>query len=127
MELALCFRPGRPAGHVLSRLGAARGRQAAGEAGYEGRCLYAVWAAWRAPADGCADAGPEGRRGAGPGARGVPQRIGLGGFAEYVCVPETALAPLPAGLTYEQAAALPQAGPSRCRASGTRDRSGPGR
>jgi NADPH:quinone reductase-like Zn-dependent oxidoreductase len=34
----------------------------------------------------------------------------MGGFAEYVCVPETALAPMPAGLTYEEAAALPQAG-----------------
>jgi NADPH:quinone reductase-like Zn-dependent oxidoreductase len=34
----------------------------------------------------------------------------MGGFAEYVCVPETALAPMPTGLTYEQAAALPQAG-----------------
>jgi NADPH:quinone reductase-like Zn-dependent oxidoreductase len=34
----------------------------------------------------------------------------MGGFAEYVCVPQTALAPMPAGLTYEQAAALPQAG-----------------
>jgi NADPH:quinone reductase-like Zn-dependent oxidoreductase len=34
----------------------------------------------------------------------------MGGFAEYVCVPETALAAMPAGLTYEQAAALPQAG-----------------
>jgi len=34
----------------------------------------------------------------------------MGGFAEYVCVPQTALAPLPAGLTYEEAAALPQAG-----------------
>jgi NADPH:quinone reductase-like Zn-dependent oxidoreductase len=34
----------------------------------------------------------------------------MGGFAEYVCVPQTALAPIPAGLTYEQAAALPQAG-----------------
>jgi NADPH:quinone reductase-like Zn-dependent oxidoreductase len=45
----------------------------------------------------------------------------MGGFAEYVCVPQTALAPIPAGLTYEQAAALPQAGPSRCRASGTGD------
>jgi NADPH:quinone reductase-like Zn-dependent oxidoreductase len=33
-----------------------------------------------------------------------------GGFAEYVCVPQAALAPIPAGLTYEQAAALPQAG-----------------
>ena len=34
----------------------------------------------------------------------------MGGFAEYVCVPQTALAPMSAGLTYEQAAALPQAG-----------------
>ena len=34
----------------------------------------------------------------------------MGGFAEYVCVPEAAVVPMPAGLTYEQAAALPQAG-----------------
>ena len=34
----------------------------------------------------------------------------MGGFAQYLCVPESALAPLPAGLSYEQAAALPQAG-----------------
>jgi NADPH:quinone reductase-like Zn-dependent oxidoreductase len=34
----------------------------------------------------------------------------MGGFAEYVCVPESALARIPAGMTYEQAAALPQAG-----------------
>jgi NADPH:quinone reductase-like Zn-dependent oxidoreductase len=34
----------------------------------------------------------------------------MGGFAEYVCVPESVLEPMPAGLTYEQAAALPQAG-----------------
>jgi NADPH:quinone reductase-like Zn-dependent oxidoreductase len=34
----------------------------------------------------------------------------MGGFAEFVCVPETALAPMPAGMTYEEAAALPQAG-----------------
>lgn len=34
----------------------------------------------------------------------------MGGFAEYVCVPETALEPLPTGMSYEQAAALPQAG-----------------
>jgi NADPH:quinone reductase-like Zn-dependent oxidoreductase len=34
----------------------------------------------------------------------------MGGFAEYVCVPERALAPMPAGMSYEQAAALPQAG-----------------
>ena len=34
----------------------------------------------------------------------------MGGFAEYACVPQSALAPMPAGLSYEQAAALPQAG-----------------
>jgi NADPH:quinone reductase-like Zn-dependent oxidoreductase len=34
----------------------------------------------------------------------------MGGFAEYVCVPQSALARLPAGMTSEQAAALPQAG-----------------
>ena len=34
----------------------------------------------------------------------------MGGFAEYVCVPESVLAPMPAGMTYEEAAALPQAG-----------------
>jgi len=33
----------------------------------------------------------------------------MGGFAEYVCVPERALAPMPTGMTYEVAAALPQA------------------
>lgn len=34
----------------------------------------------------------------------------MGGFAEYVCVPESALARMPSGMTYEEAAALPQAG-----------------
>jgi NADPH:quinone reductase-like Zn-dependent oxidoreductase len=34
----------------------------------------------------------------------------MGGFAEYVCVPESALARMPVGMTYEEAAALPQAG-----------------
>jgi NADPH:quinone reductase-like Zn-dependent oxidoreductase len=35
---------------------------------------------------------------------------GWGGFAEYVCAPEQALALKPARMTFEQAAALPQAG-----------------
>jgi NADPH:quinone reductase-like Zn-dependent oxidoreductase len=35
---------------------------------------------------------------------------GLGAFAEYVAVPETVLARMPVGLTFEQAAAIPQAG-----------------
>ena len=35
---------------------------------------------------------------------------GWGGFAEYVCAPEAALAPKPARMSFEQAAALPQAG-----------------
>ena len=34
----------------------------------------------------------------------------MGGFADYVCVPESALARIPAGMSYEEAAALPQAG-----------------
>jgi NADPH:quinone reductase-like Zn-dependent oxidoreductase len=35
---------------------------------------------------------------------------GFGAFAEYVCAPESALLPMPACMTFEQAAALPQAG-----------------
>ena len=35
---------------------------------------------------------------------------GWGGFAEYVCAPENALTPKPDDMSYEQAAALPQAG-----------------
>jgi NADPH:quinone reductase-like Zn-dependent oxidoreductase len=34
----------------------------------------------------------------------------MGGFAEYARVPESALSRIPAGMTYEEAAALPQAG-----------------
>src|SRR5215469_1527523 len=34
----------------------------------------------------------------------------MGGFAQYVCVPQGTLAPMPAGMTYTEAAALPQAG-----------------
>ena len=35
---------------------------------------------------------------------------GWGGLGEYVCVPERVLATMPSGLTFEQAAAVPQAG-----------------
>ncbi|MDH5511103.1 MAG: NAD(P)-dependent alcohol dehydrogenase [Nitrospinota bacterium] len=35
---------------------------------------------------------------------------GFGGFAEYVCANENLLAPKPAGMTFQQAAAIPQAG-----------------
>ena len=35
---------------------------------------------------------------------------GWGGFAEYVCTPENVLALKPQGMTFEQAAAIPQAG-----------------
>jgi NADPH:quinone reductase-like Zn-dependent oxidoreductase len=35
---------------------------------------------------------------------------GFGGFAEYVCAPQHALTPKPAGMPFEQAAAIPQAG-----------------
>ena len=58
-------------------------------------------------------------------ARGILSH--MGGFAEYVCVPETALAPMPAGMTYQEAAACPRRGPSRCRASKSRDGSSPGK
>jgi NADPH:quinone reductase-like Zn-dependent oxidoreductase len=34
----------------------------------------------------------------------------MGGFAEYVCVPQDALAPIPAGMGFAEAACLPQAG-----------------
>jgi len=34
----------------------------------------------------------------------------MGGFAEYACVRQSALSRMPAGLSYEEAAALPQAG-----------------
>lgn len=34
---------------------------------------------------------------------------GFGGFAEYVCVPETALALMPEGMTFTEAAAIPHA------------------
>jgi NADPH:quinone reductase-like Zn-dependent oxidoreductase len=37
-------------------------------------------------------------------------RSGLGAFAEYACAPETCLAHKPLGMTFEQAAAIPQAG-----------------
>jgi NADPH:quinone reductase-like Zn-dependent oxidoreductase len=37
-------------------------------------------------------------------------RCGFGAFAEYACAPETGLAHKPAGMTFEQAAAIPQAG-----------------
>jgi len=37
-------------------------------------------------------------------------RAGFGGFAEYVCAPERLLAPMSPRMTFEQAAALPQAG-----------------
>ena len=36
-------------------------------------------------------------------------RYGFGTFAEYVCVPENALAPKPASMTFEEAATYPQA------------------
>jgi NADPH:quinone reductase-like Zn-dependent oxidoreductase len=37
-------------------------------------------------------------------------RAGFGGFAEYVCASESALARMPERMTFEQAAAIPQAG-----------------
>lgn len=50
----------------------------------------------------------------------------MGGFAEYVCVPESVLAPMPAGMTHEQAAALPQAAAIALQGIRTRGRVQPG-
>ena len=44
----------------------------------------------------------------------------LGGFAEYVCARESALAPKPASMTFEEAAAIPQA--AVIALQGTRDK-----
>jgi NADPH:quinone reductase-like Zn-dependent oxidoreductase len=45
-----------------------------------------------------------------------------GGFAEYACARETALAGVPPGMTFEQASTLPQAGVIACRGFGNRER-----
>ena len=51
--------------------------------------------------------------------------VGFGGFAEYVCAPETALARKPECMTFEQAAAISRGGdaglsrPARKRAAET--------
>ena len=47
---------------------------------------------------------------AGDAVYGDVSGCGWGGLGEYVCVPERALAAMPAGLSFEQAAAVPQAG-----------------
>lgn len=49
-----------------------------------------------------------------------------GGFAEYACAPERALARKPPGLTFEQAAAIPQAGVIALRGIETEGRVQPG-
>ena len=51
----------------------------------------------------------------------------MGGFAQYVCVPQTTLAPMPARMIHEEAAALPQAGAIALQGIGTKDRSSAGR
>jgi NADPH:quinone reductase-like Zn-dependent oxidoreductase len=50
----------------------------------------------------------------------------MGGFAEYVCVPERVLEPVPAGMTHEEAAALPQAAAIALQGIRTRGRVRPG-
>ena len=50
-----------------------------------------------------------GRFSAGDALLGDISGCGMGGFAEYVAVPENVLTPKPAGITFEQAAALPVA------------------
>lgn len=47
---------------------------------------------------------------AGDAVYGDISNCGLGGFAEYVAVPQAALAPMPANLSFEEAAAVPLAG-----------------
>lgn len=49
-----------------------------------------------------------------------------GGFAEYVCMPEATLARKPAGITFEQAAAIPQAGVIALRGMCTKGQVQPG-
>ena len=49
----------------------------------------------------------------------------MGGFAEYVCVPQSVLAALPPGMTYEKPQPSPRRVPSRCRASRTEGGSSP--
>lgn len=49
-----------------------------------------------------------------------------GGFAEYACAPEKTLARKPASLTFEQAAAIPQAGVIALRAIRDKGKVGPG-
>lgn len=51
----------------------------------------------------------------------------LGGFAEYVCVPEKDLAIMPAGMTYDEASALPQAGAIALQGIRDKGEAGPGR
>ena len=51
----------------------------------------------------------------------------MGGFAEYARVPQSALSQMSAGLTTRKRRPFPRREPSLCRASGTKDRSSPGR
>lgn len=46
----------------------------------------------------------------GDGVVGFISGVGWGGFAEFVCVPEGSLVSIPPSMTFEQAAAIPQAG-----------------
>jgi NADPH:quinone reductase-like Zn-dependent oxidoreductase len=50
----------------------------------------------------------------------------MGGFAEYACVPQDALALIPDGMSYEQAAALPQAGAIALQGIRDKGQAGPG-
>jgi NADPH:quinone reductase-like Zn-dependent oxidoreductase len=48
-------------------------------------------------------------------------KCGFGGFAEYAAVPESALIPIPAGVSFEDAAAVPMASVTALQALGGRD------
>ena len=65
-------------------------------------------ASWVSPSLGGVEAVGKGGTEFQPG-NDVYAGISRGGFAEYVVVPETTTAPMPANLTYEQAAAVPVA------------------
>jgi NADPH:quinone reductase-like Zn-dependent oxidoreductase len=84
-----------------------------------GSPLYARLGGLRVPARrvlgsdiaGWVDAVGAGVRGVRPGDEVYGDNLALkGGFAEYAVAPATALAPKPAGLTFEQASTIPQAG-----------------
>ena len=56
-----------------------------------------------------------------PGDEVLGGKRGLGGFAEYVCITEGRLAPKPANISFEAAAAVPEAAVTPFRVFAIRD------